>query len=425
MNQSDNLWHLTCAETVAAPPLAGDCQADLVVIGGGFSGCSAALHAARAGAAVRLVEAREIGHGGSGRNVGLVNAGLWEPPEVIRARLGPEAGARLIAALGAAPDLVFSLIDSHAIACEPVRAGTLHCAHSAAGLADLRRRHDQLRATGAPVRLLDAQETARRLGSTAFHGALFDPRAGTIQPLAYARGLARAAQAAGARLHQGTPALSVAREGDGWAVRCPGGTIRAGALILASNAYHDRAAGLPPPRYTAITFFQMATAPLPAPLRAAILPGGEGCWDTGLVMTSFRLDAAGRLILGAMGDPGHPAGALHRGWARRKLALLFPALAGQRLERAWSGRIAMTADHMPKLLRLGPRGYSVFGYSGRGIGPGTLIGREIARAALEGDETGLPIPPRDSYGERLTGLRGLVFETGAVLTHLLRARRRR
>lgn len=417
------LWAQSSAEAVQAPPMSGDVGADLVVIGGGFTGVSAALHAAQAGAEVRLLEACEIGHGGSGRNVGLVNAGLWSPPDEIRAHMGQAAGDRLIAALAGAPELVFSLIGQHGIACEPVRAGTLHCAHSAAGMADLRRRFTQLRDSGAPVELLPRDDAVRRIGSEAYHGALFDPRAGTVQPLAYAQGLARAAGTAGAALHGQSPALRVRREAGLWHVDTPGGTVRAKALLLATNAYHFGCAGLPAPSYTPVHFFQLATAPLPETLRAQILPGGEGGWDTGLIMTSFRMDAAGRLVIGAMGDLGHAGGGLHRGWAGRALARLFPALSGQALEQAWCGRIAMTADHLPKVVRPGEGALSVFGYSGRGIAPGTLFGRALAHALLSGDESGLPVPVRDTYGERFTGLRQAVFETGAVLRHLVGARR--
>lgn len=423
MTPQVNLWHLTCAEHIDAPPLDRDLTVDLAVIGGGFTGCSAALHAAQDGASVALVEAQQIGHGGSGRNVGLANAGLWLPPGDICAQMGQGPGTRLINLLAGAPDLVFSLIDRHAIACEPVRGGTLHCAHSARGLQDLQRRHRQLTDTGAPVQLLDATETTRRTGSATFHGALFDPRAGTIQPLAYARGLARAAQSAGVRIYQNTPAQTVIRSGNHWQITTPGGTLRARALLLATNAYHSGASGLPAPQYTTVSYFQLATAPLTATQISTILPGGEGCWDTGLIMTSFRLDAAGRLILGAMGDLSHPVSGQHRNWARRKLAQLFPGLKHAPLEHGWCGDIAMTSDHVPKVLRLGPDAVSVFGYSGRGIGPGTLFGRDVARALLTGDEAQYPVAPGDDYSETLTSLRRAYYETGAVLTHAIRARR--
>ncbi len=418
---ADNLWHRTCAERVEAPALSGDVQADLVVIGGGFTGCSAALHGAQAGADVCLLEAETIGFGGSGRNVGLVNAGLWLPPDEIGGHLGAEAGDRLIALLAGAPSVVFELIDRHGIACEAVRNGTLHCAHSPAGLKDLYTRHAQLVAAGAPVEMISAEGVAQRTGSATFHGALFDPRAGTIQPLGYVRGLARAAQAAGARLHERTPALEIRREGDLWHVRTPGGEVRARALIQATNAYHTGWPGTAP-AYVPVHYFQFATPPLTEVQRAAILPGGEGCWDTALVMSSFRMDGAGRMIIGAMGDLGHPGSAIHAGWARRKLTQLYPALAGVPLQQGWCGRIAMTSDHIPKITQIGPNALAAHGYSGRGIGPGTVFGEGMAESLLTGNPEALPVAPVAEHRESLTRVRQAYFETGATLTHLIKAR---
>jgi len=417
-----SLWAATCAETVAATPLSDGEHADLAILGGGFTGCAAALAAAGLGASVRLLEAGRIGAGGSGRNVGLVNAGLWLPPEAIDAALGPAAGQRLSAALAAGPDAVFDLIAAHAIACAPLRAGTLHLAHAPAGLADLRARHRQNNRLGAPTRLLDAAETAARTGAAGFHGALHDPRAGTIQPLAYVRGLARAAAQAGARIAEATPAQRVARDGAGWRIETASGTLRAGALLVATNAYHRAARGLPAPAHVPVHYVQIATAPLPPAERARILPGGEGCWDTALVMSSFRLDAAGRLIVGGIGDGDGPARAAHLGWARRKIAALFPGLRPPAIEHAWTGRIAMTGDHLPRVLRLGPACLAVFGYSGRGIAPGTVFGTAAARALLAGDETALPLAPVATHTEPLAPLRAAWIEAGAAATHALAAR---
>ena len=370
-----------------------------------------------------MLEAARIGHGGSGRNVGLVNAGLWLPPDAVCAALGRDAGERLNAALAAAPDLVFALIAAHAIACEPVRAGTLHCAHGPSGLRDLARRHAQGVARGAPLTLLDADAVAARTGARGFHGALHDARAGTIQPLAFCAGLARAAQAAGAALHDASPALHVAHDGAEWRVETPAGAVRAGALIMATNAYHGGARGLAAPTPVPVRFFQMATDPLPADLRAAILPGGEGAWDTAPVMTSLRTDAAGRLILGAIGAPDGIGAAIHHGWAARKLAHLFPALAGRPFAHAWSGRIAMTPDHVPRILRLGPRGYGAFGWSGRGIGPGVTFGRALAQTVVGASEDHLPLAPGGKSAAPLADLHAACIETGARAVHLVGARR--
>ncbi len=419
---ADALWFATSRETACAPRLSGELKADLVVIGGGFTGLSAALHGALAGATVALVEANTFGHGGSGRNVGLANAGLWLPPEEIKSRLGDTAGTHLTALLGAAPDVVFDLIDRFEIACEPVRNGTLHCAHAPAGMRDLGNRHAQWSALGAPVKLLTRAEAVDRVGSDQVHGALFDPRAGTIQPLAFARGLARAAMQAGAHLFEGSPVTEIRREGDSWCVQTPGGYIEARALILATNAYHQPIQGGDSPRIVPVHYFQAATAPLPDDLLRSILPGKEGCWDSALVMSSWRLDAAGRLVIGAMGALDHVASGAHRHWLDRKLARMFPALAGSPLRHVWAGRIAMTAEYLPKILSTGPDALTIFGYSGRGIGPGTVFGQRMAEALVSGDPSRLPVVPVATHSLPFAGLRQAWYEGGATLTHLIKDR---
>ncbi|SMX26365.1 Gamma-glutamylputrescine oxidoreductase [Pelagimonas phthalicica] len=419
---AESLWHETATQSITAPALAGQVAADLVVIGGGYTGLSAALHAAEAGLSVRLLEAGVIGGGGSGRNVGLVNAGLWLPPDKITAKLGKEPGEKLIKLLGQAPDLVFGVIDRHDMACEPVRNGTLHCAHAPSGMADLENRYAQASARNAPVQLLGAEETRARVGSDTVFGGLFDPRAGTIQPLAYARGLALAAQAGGAVLHENSAALSIAKTGAGWQVKTAQGEVTAQHMIVATNAYTLPISGLPSPKTIPVHYFQAATAPLSATEQAQILPGREGCWDTALVMSSWRMDAAGRLIIGAMGQLDHPGAGVHLAWLRRKLAKLFPALAEKPLTHTWFGRIAMTEEYMPKILQPDPSALICFGYSGRGIGPGTVFGKAMAEALITQDVTVLPRAPSADHNITFPGLRQVYYETGATLTHLVKDR---
>ena len=416
------LWRASSAEAFEAAPLQGDRDVDLAIIGGGYTGLSAALEAATQGASVTLLEAETVGHGGSGRNVGLVNAGLWMPPDDLCRILGDAAGEHLNSVLAAAPDLVFSLISEHAIACEPVRKGTLHLANAARGVDQLRARLRQMQARGAPVRLLDAGEVAARTGTGAFHAALHDLRAGTIQPLAYARGLARAAAGRGAQLHERSPVTRVERQGGHWRVTTPEGSLRSPRLLMATNAYHAATPPLRLPDVPVVQFYQLATEPLGDNIAREILAGGEGCWDTGLIMTSLRRDAAGRIILGGMGS----AASAHADWATRKLTQLFPRLRGTMVPHAWAGRIAMTGDHLPRIQRIGPQegpqGYAVYGYSGRGIGPGTVFGRAAARALMTGREDDLPVPVIAAHHERFAHLKTLCYETGARLVHLISAR---
>jgi glycine/D-amino acid oxidase-like deaminating enzyme len=420
MKADRNLWQDSAKEAFEADVFTGETSVDLCILGGGFTGCSAALTAAQAGASVVLLEAETIGHGGSGRNVGLVNAGLWLPPQDVCAALGQAQGTRLNTALAAAPQRVFDLIDAHDIACEPVRHGTLHCAHSPKGFKDLEMRFAQQKALGAPVTLLDAAAARQRTGSDKVQGALHDARAGTIQPLAYARGLARAAAQQGARIYEQSPVTTVARQGAEWMISTPQGTVKAKKILIATNAYHQPVKGADVPATTPVHYFQLATAPLGHNIATQVLPGGEGCWDTGTVMTSFRKDQAGRVILGAMGNPD--ALGLHEAWARRALQRLFPQVGDVPFDHFWSGRIAMTADHIPKVMRLGDAGYAVFGYSGRGIGPGTVIGAAAAQALLSGDEAHLPLDAVDGYAEAFTGAKGQFYELAARLVHAGAAR---
>ena len=414
-----NLWRVSGGPTLDLPALEQDLTVDLVVIGGGFTGCAAALEAAEAGATVALLEGETIGHGGSGRNVGLVNAGLWLPPEQIRAQMGAEAGCRLIDALAVAPEKVFRLIERFSIDCEATRKGTLHLAHAPKGFDDLQDRFRQGIEIGAPVQLLNRDEAIRRTGSEAFHGALFDPRAGTIQPLAYCRGLARAALGAGAQLFENSPAEGIRHDGSDWLVRVKGHVIRARSLLMAANAYLGEIPGAPKPAFVPFYYCQFATAPLTAVQRAQILPGGEGCWDTALVMSSIRLDQAGRLIIGGVGQISGPGGAIHNNWARRKLAALYPTMTGVPLEYHWEGRIAMTSDYVPKLVEIGPNALSAFGFSGRGIGPGTVFGQAAARALLTGTRDELPLASCAQHSESLRGARAAYYECGASLTHAI------
>ncbi|WP_218135088.1 NAD(P)/FAD-dependent oxidoreductase [Parasphingopyxis algicola] len=411
------MWRASCVERIDPVPLSNSLTVDLAIVGGGFTGCSAALEAALAGASVCLLEADEIGFGGSGRNVGLVNSGLWLTPDKIISKLGENEGGRLLAVLANAPDKVFALIAEHEIQCEATRSGTLHCAHSPAGVKDLENRYRQGTEMGAPYRLFDAQEASRRTGSESFWGALFDPRAGTIQPLAYCKGLARAAVAHGAQIFQNSPVTAFSYANDAWRVDVDGKVVTAKSLLIATNAYHFNAKKAFEPQIVRVGYCQFATVPLSIRELARTLPGKEGCWDTALVMSSFRLDDAGRLIVGGLGDLEGPARAIHEHWARKKLRELFPQLQVNHFEYCWGGRIAMTSDHIPKFVEFSPNALACFGYSGRGIGPGTVFGAAAAWALLTGNPDHLPLPAVARHDERFASARETYYEVGAAIVH--------
>lgn len=197
-----------------------------------------------------------------------------------------------------------------------------------------------------------------------------------------------------------------------------GHAVTAKALILATNAYQTGIKSPFAPEYTPVSYCQFATVPMPEPMRGEILANGEGCWDTALVMSSFRIDKAGRLILGGIGNTEGPGTAIHRSWARRKLRALFPSIGHLPFEHMWRGRIAMTDDHLPKIVAFGPNAYACFGYSGRGIGPGTVFGTQAATALLEGNVDALPMQPVERYSERFSAAKAVYYEVGATMTHI-------
>ena len=389
-----SLWDTTAEEADLCSPMDGDVVTDLAIVGGGFTGLSTALHAAERGIDCHVLEAQRIGHGGSGRNVGLVNAGLWLPPQDVRARLGAARGAAFIEALGEAPEYVLSLIERHQIRCEATRSGTIHAAHSRKGYEDIARRAEEWHRLGAPVDLLSREQAAAKIGSGAFHGGLLDRRAGTINPMGYVRGLARAALRAGAGISTGVTARGLRRDGDGWIVETDRGRVRAPWVVLGTNAYSDDLWPGLKRTFTMIHYFQVATEPLGERARS-ILSEGQGLWDTGRIMFSLRRDASGRILIGSMGKAIGGGDGLSRRWAARRLRRLFPQLGEVAFESAWHGQIAMTPDHLPRIHRLADGLYTPIGYNGRGITPGTIFGKAMAELIAGGREDDLPLPITD------------------------------
>lgn len=421
--RSHGLWERTAPPPPGTTALDQDVQVDVAVVGAGYTGLSAALHLAEGGAKVAVLEAVEIGFGGSGRNVGLVNAGMWVMPDEIPAVLGETYGERVLDILGAAPSVVFELVKRLGIACEAERQGTLHCAVGNRGLAELKERARQWQARGAPVHLLDAKETASKTGTSAYTASLLDERAGTIQPLAYVRGLAAAAIAAGADIYTSSPVVAAEDESATWLLRTQCGAVRAKSVVLATNAYTSNIWPAIRAELVHLPYFNLATKPLGDNLRRSILPDRQGAWDTREVLSSFRFDQQGRLVFGSVGALRGLGVKIHRDWGQRALTKLFPQLKGVGFETEWYGKIGMTVDNLPRFHRLGRNVVSFSGYNGRGIAPGTVFGRCLAQLLLGSiSEDDLPLPVSKPAAAPLRAAKEAYYEIGAQLAHLADAR---
>jgi glycine/D-amino acid oxidase-like deaminating enzyme len=424
--RTHGLWEASapCAPDTTA--LRGHVPADVAIIGAGFTGLSAALHAAEGGAKAVVLEAVDIGFGASGRNVGLVNAGMWVMPAALLKQLGEHHGRRLLEALGAAPSVVFDLVRRHGIPCEALHGGTLHCAVGSKGADEVAERFRQWQQLGAPVQWCDRRKTRELTGTDAYVASLLDLRAGTIQPLAYARGLAAAAMRAGALVHTSTRVTEAQRHEGRWELRTDGGaTVMAKWVIVATDAY-TAANGLwrgIRTEQVKLPYFNLATAPLPAHIAATILPHRHGAWDTRQILSSFRLDSAGRLIFGSVGALRGVGRKIHHDWGRRALARLFPNLAGVVFEHEWFGDIGMTSDALPRFHQLDQNVISISGYNGRGIAPGTVLGRELAKLVLgQIHPLDLPLPVTPATVVPLRVVREWGYEAGAQLAHTVDAR---
>jgi glycine/D-amino acid oxidase-like deaminating enzyme len=389
-----NLYQDTADPAPPASPLEADVRADVAVVGGGITGLSTALHAARSGAAVVLLEAEELGFGASGRNGGQVNPGLKLDPDTVERDFGPDLGRRMNALAGSAPALVFDLVKRHGIACDARQNGTLRAAVHARHAAAIRGICVQLERRGAPVELLEGDALARATGTDRYACAMLDRRGGDLNPLMYARGLARAAIEAGARVHAHSRALAMLRVEGGWRLDTGGASATARHVVLATNGYTDPL--WPGLRRTVVPLFGAiaATAPLGVAARRIILPDRPVLYESGNITVYYRVDSRHRLLIGGRGPMHEIAAAAAIPHLTRYAAKLWPVLEGVEWTHAWGGRLAMTRDHYPHVHEPAPGVLICLGYNGRGVAMATSMGRALAdRIAHPGSPFDMPLTP--------------------------------
>ena len=379
-----NVWEETSAAEKVFAGLDHSIRADVAVIGGGYCGLSAALQLAQSGASVTVLETHQPGWGASGRNGGQVIPGFKYDPDELEAMFGAGRGQQIWRFGASTADMVFELIARHQLKVPTTRAGWLQGIHSEKAGIRARRRAAQWQRRGANVDYLDAAETRAIAGTGGYVGGVIDRRGGALQPLSFARELARLAGAAGANIYGSTQVEKITKASRGWTLTtAKGASVHAKAVLICTNGYSD---GLIPGLKNSIiaaNSLQIATEPLPDELRSRILPHGEVLSDTRKVIRYWRLDDQGRLLLGGRGPYRKPDEESDWQHLVRDFETMFPALAHLRITHRWAGRVAIHPDFMPHLHEPEPGLLISIGCQGRGIGLQTAMGIELAKRALD------------------------------------------
>jgi glycine/D-amino acid oxidase-like deaminating enzyme len=393
--KNPHLWRKTAPRRAAAPPLKGDVTADVLVVGGGFTGLAAALGARDSGVGrVAILEGNEIGSAASGRNNGLVISHHSKAaPSEFEAAFGKLYGERYNRLVAEAADVAFGLMQRFGIDAHQVQQGWIQPAHTEATLARARRFHDEWKAFGANVSWFDREEVTTRIGSP-YAGGWMVRNSGHINPFAMTIGLAAALEHEGVTIYENSRGLRLEKNPAGWRAHTAEGSIAAPQIVLATNALTgDIWPGL---KKTLIPFkvFQAATEPLSPTLREKILVGNPAVSDMRNDMRYFHYDCDNRLVSGGTHTLWYDE--MNRGLAKvsRALGKAFAAFGGPaKTVEYWSGTFAVTPDRKPRLFRLAPG--LVFGgvYSGRGVALAMALGQEMGRwAAGKRGDADMPLP---------------------------------
>ena len=363
-----------------SPPLDGDIQTEIAVVGAGYTGLSAALHLAQAGRKVVLVDAHRVGWGASGRNGGQVGSGQRVDQPDLEESHGPDAARDLWNIGQDAKALVKSLIAKHAIPCD-LSPGIIYTDHRQRYGADTRAYVDHMnRHYDTALTYLDADAVRDRIGTTTYFSGLHDPDGAHLHPLNYALGLAAAARAAGVQIYENTPVT----ERQGRVLITPNGRITADHVVLACNGYLGALDEQVSRHVMPINNFIVATEPLGETLARDLIRENEAVADSRFVVNYFRLSRDHRLLFGGGESYSYRFPRDLAAKARKPMVEIFPQLADAKITHAWGGTLAITLSRLPYLRRLEQGVISASGYSGHGVALATLSGALMAEA-ITGD----------------------------------------
>ena len=375
-------WDDTTFPPVAETPLPA--TADVVVVGAGFTGLTAAARLARHGKDVVILDSGGLGEGASGRNAGMIHGGVRRDLDTLERRYGAagralhDAGAEAYAfvartAAAEAPDAAYA------------QCGWLHLAHRRSRMRDLRRDEiERRRRLGEATVILESAALEEETPCRGFHGGMLTDNGASIHPARYLAGLARGALSAGAALHQRTRVTAIDGDRHGAVVHTTGGDIRAGDVLVATNGYTDAAAPWARRRIIPIGSYIIATEPLGDVRAADVSPMRRMMSDTRNFLHYWRLSPDGRLVFGGRTSFAPVSVQTARDRLYTAMIAMYPQLAGVRVTHAWSGNVGFTFDQLPHLTRFRGITYAM-GYCGSGVAlaswMGTLAGDWIAGGA--------------------------------------------
>ncbi|SNR25923.1 NAD(P)/FAD-dependent oxidoreductase [Puniceibacterium sediminis] len=388
-------WYAATADTLEPfAPLKGETRADVCIVGGGYTGLSAALHLAQAGLDVVLLEAHRVGFGASGRNGGQLGSGQRQDQKVLESMLGADHARKLWELGEDAKALVKSLIAEHAIDCH-LKPGVAWTASAETDVGDLHgyAEHLSQRYGYDQIETLDRDACFALCPSPDYKGGILDMGAGHLHPLRFAQGLARAATAAGVRIHETSHVHHIVK-GDPATVQTDAGRVSARHVILAANGYLGGLERRVAARVMPINNFIVATEPLGARAQE-VLTRDVAVADSRFVVNYFRLSHDKRLLFGGGESYGYRFPSDIRSVVSKPMLKVFPHLSDVKLDYAWGGTLAITMKRMPYLTRPAPNMLSATGYSGHGVGTAVHAGQLMARAIqgqAEGFDTLASVP---------------------------------
>jgi gamma-glutamylputrescine oxidase len=381
----DCWYELTAERGPGWAPLDGAVDCDVAVVGGGLAGLSAALELAQRGLSVRVLEAGAVGSGASGRNGGQAIHGLACDMPVIEAQLGLDDARRVFALTIEALDLIRQRIAGHGIACD-WQDGFLAVATSPRKAVALEAWAQRMATVyDYPMQAIARGDIGRWVASPRYHGGVHDPRSGHLHPLKYTLGIARAAAAAGAVLHEGTEVRAL-EDGPVVRLRTARGEVRARQVLLAGNV---NLGGLEPRlarRIMPVGTYIACTEPLEPRLAASLIPSRSAVCDTDVVLDYFRPTPDDRLLFGGRVSYSTLTPARLAQSMRQRIVQAFPQLAQARIAHAWGGFVDITMNRAPDFGRLPSPGggagrvYYLQGFSGHGLALTGMAGRLVAQA---------------------------------------------